>query len=155
VINPLSLPRTDQIFTFIDPITGIMTTYASSKLLRYVPHSGLEPCIIPVLKEQAAIYCKERNIELHRLNRLGDLSKWTPILILLDPGEEKKIETRSDEAVDGILIDGHHRYVFAASRGIKEILAWMVPVSIHKRFILDLTQEQQRAIMGRPGSGVP
>ena len=154
MIDYRSLPHTDQIFTYVDEDTGFMTTYAADKLLRYIPHAGLEPCIVPVLKEQAAIYCRERNIEIHRLRKLEDLSKWTPILVLLHPGEEKKLEVSEDEAVGGLLIDGHHRYVFAAAKGIKDILAWMVPASIHSRFRVNLTQEQQRMIMNRPGSGV-
>jgi len=152
-------------FTYRDPVTGWHTSYAVGKLERYLPTSGLEPARIPVDKDLARTYVRERNIERHRFHKMTNPHQWTPVIVLLEPGSEINMERGfqktsigeqlfPEDIPTGLLVDGHHRYVVAAALGLQEILAWMVPAKIHSRFVIDIDQAQQIAIMAKPGSGV-
>ena len=105
-------PR-EPVFTFIEPSTQEEFSWAVQRLAEWA-NKHAETFITPVERIGALMFVRDRGIEQHRLERLDPACLLDPI-VYLDWGDGTQL-----------LLDGHHRYVYAAMNGFTEILAHML-----------------------------
>ena len=124
MIPALSLPRSDQIFTHIDEVTGQPTILAVTRIAAHMREIDHPHVRIPLTAEGAALMVRARGVEKHRLRRLTVLCARYPLLVL--------------EWTDGthLLADGTHSYVWQYTHGGRSALAWMVPEALWQPFIV-------------------
>jgi hypothetical protein len=120
------LRKPEVAFTYQDPDTGEVTTIAVERLARDPDLLALEVFLIPVIREVAEEFLRDRGIEQHRLARItaDDLDKY-PMMIAIWP--------------DGshLTLDGHHRYVKAHNLGLPHAQARMIPETIWGRYVVE------------------
>ena len=116
------LTPTEALFTWIDPDTHEQLTFAVDRLVAAV--AALEIVLVPVDQEVAERYRRERGIEQHRLQRMTPDALQQPICLATMP--------------DGthLMIDGHHRYVYAASIQAHSIQAHLIPEETWKECLI-------------------
>lgn len=115
------------IFSHVDDDTGENNNIAVGRLIPHVAGlcatGALEVIWVSVEQDIAKYFRTNRGIEEVRLNRLPNNSDAVePILFACMPDQTH------------LLVDGHHRYVKAASLGAKHIKAVLVPELIWRKF---------------------
>jgi hypothetical protein len=128
-MRPEQLPLTDQIFTHIDPTSGVNTTIAASALRRYCTQTlHPETVLIPVTAEGAMLMKMKRGIERDRIIAACKTlpSDLLPLLFCdWDYGTQ-------------LLVDGTHTYVAHFIRKWSYAKAWIVPRHIWcPRFVVE------------------
>lgn len=113
-LTPFQMDPFEPVFTWIDPDTKVCTHWASGRIADWCKGAGLEIAWTPVSLIYAAMFIKDRGIETHRLERLSVDHLADPI-IYLDMGDGTHL-----------LVDGHHRYVYAAAAGRDELPAYII-----------------------------
>ena len=113
-LTPSQMEPFEAVFTWIDPDTKACTHWASDRIVDWCSRAGLDTILTPVDPRYAFMFIKDRGIETHRLERLSAESLTIPI-VYIDMGDGTHL-----------LIDGHHRYVYAAAIGHDTLLAYMI-----------------------------
>jgi len=114
-----------QMFTHVDPDTGVNTVFAATDIRRYCDHNRLEFVMIPITRQDAKMILQHRGIEDYRLDRLRKSQQWQPLLFAHMP-----------DGTD-LLIDGSHTYVARALCGHKWALGYIVPQEIWSYFTIE------------------
>jgi hypothetical protein len=121
-----ALPRTDQIFTHIDPDTGVETVFAVDRI-RYVCEGFGDQLLhnAPIQGDVATMITKRRGIEPPRLRRALKTRPWRPLLYLELP----------DDTV--LLADGSHTYVAMWMKGQTTASVYLVPQHIWSSYTVE------------------
>jgi len=125
MIDVHALPATEQIFTHIDPETGVNTTIAATSLSSHLRKIGYPIVRVPLTAWDAKVLREKRGIEKHRLARLTVLCTRYPLLIL--------------DWLDGhthLIADGTHSYIWQQAHGYRDAIAWLVPIAIWQPFVV-------------------
>lgn len=117
----------DQQFTHMTA-DNMLTVFNTSALERHLQRTLTIPEWIAIVKEQVALIERDNGVEQEHLARLKDNCLAQPIIFC--------------ECLDGthILVDGNHRFVYAARKGKTEVLAWLVKRDVWERFIIDISE---------------
>ena len=131
-----------QMFTHVDPKTGVNTCFAATDLRRYCDHHRFEFVMIPITRQDAQMIYTHRGIEDYRLKRIWESQQWQPLLFAHMP-----------DGTD-LLIDGSHTYVARAMRGHKWALSYLVPQEIWSYFTIEGFPETTAEELVQSWSGV-
>lgn len=132
----------ETIFTHFDPATGLQRIYAVDRLLAHL--KAYQPYLVPVDPEMARWMVEHRGLEAHRLARL------TPEIVAAVP--PVIFCRQADDA--WLLVDGTHRYVWLAERGVKWILGYMAEPSDWEPFIVEPKPELTETVLRSTYSGL-
>lgn len=113
------------VFTWCDEQNNREVTFAISRIEQYIKDQGLEPILTNVELPSAMRMLAECGIEQHRLSRLTPEALRTPIVYAHLPDDMH------------LLLDGHHRYVFAAFNGFHTLPAFMLEPDQYEQFIVE------------------
>lgn len=148
-MNPILIIEREvkmEVYTFIDGVTKANTHIASGMLWEWVmEHAAeLEVLMTPVDEEIARSMVEVDNaINSDNLKRLLTLPKLDPVIYC------KTGTYNSEGAPDVMLVDGHHRYVFAAINRLKAIPGYLLEREQWEPFRIerpDMSEEELRAI---------
>lgn len=153
MIPTSSLPKLDELYTFIDP-SGHNTHIAVTPLRAWCHEHGFtHRRRVPVEPSLLQTFARDNCISPRRLNQLRDRylkpSDVEPIIIAaLEPFV---IRHNNIHVGDVMLVDGHHRYTMFALAGLPLINSFLLEPQWWKPFVidsqgLDLTQEQLKQI---------
>jgi hypothetical protein len=121
------LGLTDEVFTHISDEDGRQTTYAVTALIKRCQQGDIPKAKVPVEAAHAQYCVERRGVEKERLQALFAHPAWLtqPMLFI--------------EMPDGshLLVDGTHRYTLAFAVGVPELIAYMIPWSVAKEFIVE------------------
>lgn len=123
MIDGTKLPAGTVVFTHIDDVDGIETTYSITHIKRAII-AAQQAKTLQVgrvhVDHKFAKWCKtHRGIEKHRLDRIKTRDLKIPVIFAMH--EDKST---------GLLIDGHHRYVKASGKMMRTLPAFLLPPSI-------------------------
>lgn len=131
-----------QIFTHIDPQTGVNTVFAATEIRRWCDQNILPLVMIPITRRDAEMIVQYRGIEADRLFRARATKRWLPLLLVHMPDATH------------LLIDGSHTYVARASLGHRWALAYLVPQEIWTYFTVEGLPQATEDQLANSWSGV-
>lgn len=139
------LPLSDQVFTHIDSNTGKSTVYAVTRIREHCYRNVFPVYMTPLEPNMARIVLRERGLEAPRLQRALLTKKFQPFVFLTMP--------------DGthLAVDGSHTYVARCLLGHTWALAYIVPESVWRDFIVEGvgTEKLTKAELLTSYSGIP
>lgn len=117
---------------------------------RLLSFSALFPRIeAPIDMHMVAVIMDRRGIEPHRLERMTREALALPMLFV-----EMEAEFAHEPPVSHLLVDGNHRYVYAALNGIPSLPAIIIPKAVSdKCLILGVPEDKAKGLLSMP-SGV-
>lgn len=131
-INPMTLPPTDEVFSWSDPDTGQSTHFAITKLNAFLAVSSIKPQWVAIPDNFAEWLLTNRGVNKERAAALTFKEMADPV-------------TMVDMGGHYLLADGTHRVYRRAIEGHKTALGRLVPRAIWYPFTLlgpNMTPEQ-------------
>jgi hypothetical protein len=125
VIKVADMGNAEHVFTWENPDTLALTNLATGRMAAWCKETSQEVVGIAVQDTAATMFMAERGIEWHRLGRIKVADLLTPV-ILCDWRDNTHL-----------LVDGHHRYVYAALLGVKTIPAYMLTHDQWEPFVIE------------------
>lgn len=119
----------EQVFIHFDEVDGRQTIFAVQRLIAHLKAQALAPVLVDVDPDFAAWMRENRGIEAHRLDRLSQA--------VIDAADPLVLVQLPDGQV--LLVDGTHRFVWLAEHGQREAVAWIVPETIWRAFVVGET----------------
>lgn len=143
------------VFSHVDDKTNEVRHFAVERIERRLKTMDVLPPVIeiPIDPIFAVFAIRARGVEQHRLERVTpqDICNY-PIMLARIP------EVGRDSAeIDGLIIDGIHRYVKAAMMGWKSIRAYLMEREFWEEYLIDIPEieEDTRRKMEGQAKGVP
>lgn len=123
------LHRRTTVFTHVSDAGEI--THFNIDLMTEIAFAAVQEGLIEVVHANVdpkhAAFCRaHRGIEQHRLDRIDVHAFLTPIFVCDDFGHDST----------SLLVDGHHRYVWAAEHGWEVIPAVILPPAVWQRCLI-------------------
>lgn len=125
------------VFTHVDDVTGENRHFCTGIMNIAPAITSIVPCNIPVDQAFAKWMVKNRGAEQHRLIELmslpsKDIYNWKPLLVA-----ELRARPPQHPTPEHLIIDGTHRYIVAAIRGLHHIPARIVPEVLWHQYLLE------------------
>jgi|PlaIllAssembly_1097288.scaffolds.fasta_scaffold54853_6 hypothetical protein len=141
MLDPLTIPATDQVFSWNAPEGGPTLHFAATRL--YYAAASLLPVRSVLVEATFVRYCvRERGVEPSRLATCREYirANWCePVLFCHFENDNSHL-----------LIDGTHRYVASFIEGRTYIPAYTVPEPMWREFLIDLPSQSRDEILGVP-----
>lgn len=156
VFGPNGEPISGEIvFSHVDDITNDVRHFAVDRLAKYLTTCAVPPPIIeiPIDPVFAIAALRVRGVEQHRLIRVSALDICNyPIMLARIPGVG-----RDSEKIEGLIIDGIHRYCKAAFYGWTSIRAYLLEPDLWEQYLVDIPEiaDDTRRKMEGQARGVP
>jgi len=145
MLDTITLPVSDQVFTHVSEATGINTQLAGTSIREHCDRTLAKLFLVALEPHAAKMTVMYRGIELPRLERATRTEHYKPLLYLDMPEGTQ------------LLADGSHTYVARYIKGHRYALAYIVPERIWRDFVVtdfptfDMTAEELLATT----SGLP
>jgi hypothetical protein len=142
VIEYLSLPLTDEVFSWNDPDGGPTLHFAVTRLFAAVAYT-FPLKRVPIEREFATYCVHQRGVESARL------AYWRKRVESVDCPPLLFCHFEKDDS--HLLVDGTHRYVAAYLKQVDSLLAFIVPEKVWRQYlIIDLPSESDEKILSTP-----
>lgn len=118
--------RFDQTFTHIDDDgDGMVTVFNTSAMVESAIRGKIEPEEVEIDPALAEFVMRSHAVSAAKADALPEKALLNPILLI--------------QFADGkyLLADGNHRFVKASRVGRKTILAWLLPESVWRDFVVE------------------
>jgi hypothetical protein len=124
MLECITMPASDQVFTHVDPDTKVNTVFAVTRIREHCLRTCAQVYFIPLDGPAAKMILHHRGIEKHRLVRAANTQHYSPLLFLDMPDGTQ------------LLIDGSHTYLARFARGDQWCPAYIVKEDVWRDFIV-------------------